>query len=58
MWGIFHFYEVKIGKTFRRSSKKPVCTAINFHFPKFGLRWTSLRVKKPPERNQFLKKIK
>jgi hypothetical protein len=30
--------------------------AINFHFPNFGLRWTSLRVTKPPERNHFLKK--
>jgi hypothetical protein len=41
---ILHFYYVKIGKKFRRSSKKPACTATYSFCHKFSFSkiWSSL----------------
>ena len=51
-------FQEKLQEAVMHTKKQNVVLAINFHFPKFGLSWTSLRVTKPPKRNHFLKKIK
>ena len=65
MCEILYLLRVEIGNIYSRSNKNPLCTAkkpiivlaINFHLEKSGLGCTSLRVTKPPERNEILKKI-